>query len=95
MSKKFERSHANDCRGIDNIISFSPALSKVDQHDIESHTVNSDELRESICNLLHHRKKRVKSLESVGALPNSLISSLTDKELNILVEFFDSFENEK
>ena len=96
MGKKIERSHAKECRDTDNIISLSSVMSKFDQDQIESQTVNSDELRECVTNLLHQRKKSIKPLgENLGSLPYSLISSLTDEELMILAEFFDSFEARK
>ena len=96
MGKKTDRSYTKEFKGPDNIISLSSVLNKLDQDHIESHTINSDELRECITNVLHQRKKRIKLVEhNMGSLPYPLISSLSDKELMILAEFFDSFEADK
>ncbi len=96
MSKKIERSHAKVCRGTDNIISLNSVMSRHSQDHAEPHTANPDQLRRNIIDLIDLRKKRSKALgKNLETLPNSLISSLTDEELRLLVEFFDSFEGKK
>lgn len=96
MSKKIEQPQIKEYTPTDNVIPFSSLLSRLQPEPYPSHTVNSDELRQSITNLLDQRKKRVNpSNQSLESLPYTLLSSLSDEELKLLTEFFESFENNK